>query len=450
VFIVVIQKIVMQEPKKSNPNMEYRNGKSASTGTSGQNDKIRVMLQIRVPRGQPSMAFESPALNIQGLELDKSYSPVPLKPSPETSFGMEAEGKEVVVVRGTIDNKAKLEELKRQPGVVRVDDDPKIAPFSPPDGQPDCQPGSAHGTLQDVANYLRVNEIWNAGRRGAGIVVAIADCGITAEGRPVKSGETSNRITNVIGGWPSQDWGTKSSDWEEHGNMCATDVLGIAPEASLYDIRITGPTDIEGLLSDALQGFRWAVDQYKQNKRPHIISNSWGIWQENWAPIYARDPNHSFTLIVLEAIETGIIVLFAAGNCGDLCPTNPKCGSDTGPGKSIWGANGHQRVITVGAANREEQYIGYSSQGPSALGAEKPDFCSISHFDGYFTSDNGTSAACPIAAGVMALLKQAKPSLTQDEAMTVLKNTAKDIGSSGPDPYAGSGIIRPKVAYDSL
>jgi subtilisin family serine protease len=107
--------------------------------------------------------------------------------------------------------------------------------------------------------------------------------------------------------------------------------------------------------------------------------------------------------------------------------------------------------MSVGAVNVKEQYVGYSSQGKSILGAEKPDFCSITHFKAYYDdADSGTSAATPIAAGVVALLKQANPALTQDQARELLKNTAKDIGSTGPDPYAGFGIIQPKAAYDKM
>ncbi len=87
----------------------------------------------------------------------------------------------------------------------------------------------------------------------------------------------------------------------------------------------------------------------------------------------------------------------------------------------------------------------------------KPDFCAITHFAGYFpnlnplgTSDGGTSAATPIAAGVIALYKQKKLDLTQDSIKNALKKTAKDIGPTGWDKHSGSGIIRAKAAYDEL
>jgi hypothetical protein len=55
-----------------------------------------------------------------------------------------------------------------------------------------------------------------------------------------------------------------------------------------------------------------------------------------------------------------------------------------------------------------------------------------------------------VAAGVVALLKQARPSLTQEVAKRLLKSTAKDIGPPGWDRHSGAGIIQAKAAYDKL
>jgi hypothetical protein len=46
--------------------------------------------------------------------------------------------------------------------------------------------------------------------------------------------------------------------------------------------------------------------------------------------------------------------------------------------------------MTVGAVNKDEEFVGYSSRGPACLDSDKPDFCSVSHFTGYFASDSGT------------------------------------------------------------
>jgi hypothetical protein len=296
-----------------------------------------------------------------------------------------------------------------------------------------------------VAQYRRGPDL-AAGIRGTGVVVGIVDGGITAVGRPVKPGEAGTaKVGRVIGGWPTADWGTTAAAWGNHGNMTSTDTLGMAPDAQIYDLRISDGNAI----SNALAGFQWAIDQHKANGTPQILSNSWGIFQESWDPQYATDPNHPFTRKVVDAVNEGILVLFAAGNCGATCPDG-RCGPDVGPGRDIWGANGHPLVMTVGAVNKNEQFVGYSSQGPAALDPRKPDFCSLTHFQGYFASDSGTSAATPIAAGVVALLKQSSPAATQDQIKQALRDTAKDIGAAGWDQHSGAGIIRGRAAFDRI
>ncbi len=398
-------------------------------------------------------------VGMAGFAMDEEFEPVPLRTTGEMGLTSTPE---TIIVRGTVRNEEAMAELRARPEVAGVWYDTPIAPFQFSHPHPevkkneaagpcpippcDCDPATPKGTMADVATYLGVDKIWAAGFRGAGIVVGVVDSGITAQGRPVKAGETPKRIPRVIGGWPTADWGTESSKWGDHGNMCATDVLGMAPESQLYDLRVAGSGGSPGTISRALQAFQWAITQHQTNGTPHVLTNSWGIFQESWDATYARNPNHPFTRKVVEAINEGILVLFAAGNCGHTC-ADGRCGSETGPGKSIWGANGHPLVMTIAAVNKNEQYIGYSSQGPAALDANKPDFASISHFTGYFTSDSGTSAATPIAAGVVALLKQAKPALTQDACKQAIKNSAKDIGPAGFDPYVGAGILQAYSAW---
>lgn len=232
--------------------------------------------------------------------------------------------------------------------------------------------------------------------------------------------------------------------------MCANAVLALAPNAQIYDIGLLkSQGTITGFLSDAIAAYNWALAQHAINGTPQILTNSWGMYQKAWAPDYATNPNHPFTRKVLETINRGILVTFAAGNCGSVCPSG-RCAGDTGPGNSIWGANGHPLVMTVGAANIDEEWIGYTSQGPAALAPDKPNFCAPSHFRGFTQNDNGTSAACPVAAGVLALLREADPSLTQGRAKLALQVTAKDLCAPGWDPNSGWGMIHALRAHRTL
>jgi subtilisin family serine protease len=444
---------------------------SKGSGTMGDAAE-HVLVELRVPVGKSAAAMA--ALSLPGVTIDPSYAPIPIPQASDAGAKLVGSGEQVVIVRATVGADG-FAELKRQPGVVNVWKDTPIAPFNElaedvgvavfrgpsgveaddailpqlvegfatcPIGTCDCSPGTPKGSMAEVRAYLGVDQIWAAGHRGDGIVVGVVDGGITAIGRTPKPGETA-RIGNVIGGFPP-DWGTTAAAWGDHGNMCATDVLGMAPNAKIYDLRISDGA----FISAALAAYNWAINQFRSNGTPHILTNSFGIFQEAWDSDYARNANHPFTRKVVEAIDLGIVVLFAAGNCGATCPDG-RCGPDVGPGRSIWGANSHPRVITVGAVNRNEQFVGYSSQGPGALDSNKPDFCSITHFTGYFNSDSGTSAATPICAGVAALLKQANPSLRQDEVKSAFRTTARDIGPVGFDQHSGAGIIRGKSAYDS-
>jgi subtilisin family serine protease len=453
-----------------------------------------VLVEVRLPAAQePSAALKAAAgFAVPAFQPDPEYAPVPVRPSPELASDLESKGEQVVLIRGTIEA-SKIAELEAQPNVVKVwSDEAVLQPFigksqgglatleaeegidkaervvvenpafvlpmeglgTCPFGTCDCTPGTPKGTIADVASYLGVTDIWAAGFRGDGIVGGVIDGGITAQGRPISSSDTSapgwpnKLIPRVIGGFPTANWGTTGVAWGWHANMCSTDVLGMAPNAQIYDIRISAG-GLPATLSAAIAGIQWAIDQHKANGTPQILTNSWGVFQKNWDPDYATNPNHPLTRKVLDALDEGILVLFAAGNCGGTCPDG-RCGTDTGPGKSIWGANSHPRVMTVGAVNKNEQLAGYSSQGPGALDPQKPDFCSVTHFQGFFNSDSGTSAATPIAAGVVALLKQANPGLTQDQAKGVLRDTAKDIGPAGWDQHSGAGIIRAKAAFDRV
>lgn len=433
--------------------MKKQTKTTAPTDASSGGQSQSVLIEMRVPQAEATLGATMRAGTMaatMGFVIDPDFSPVPVKPSNTQRMEMLAasEDNEHIVVKASLTDEQR-EAALANPNVVEIWSNPIIEPIACPIPPCDCTPGTPRGTIADVANYLGVNQIWSAGKRGEGIVVGVVDGGITATGRPLAAGETpAHTINNVIGGWPTATWGTRGASWGYHANMCSTDVLGMAPNCRIYDLRIADASATVGVVSNALQAFQWAIDQHRLNGTPHVLTNSWGIFKTADAPDYASNPNHPFTRKVVEAIDEGIIVLFAAGNCGDTCPDG-RCAT-SGPGHSIWGANGHPRVMTVGAVNKDEQFVGYSSQGPASLDPHKPDFCSITHFTGYFNSDSGTSAATPIAAGVCALLKQAKPTATHNSIKAALIATAKDIGPAGWDQHSGAGIIGAKRAYDRL
>jgi len=415
-----------------------------------ENDKVPVIVEIRVKKSLKLEISPEIARGIKttSFSLDENYKPVHMSPGRERA-SVIANDEKGIIIRGVI-KESKIKELESKPIVIKVWRDTKLDFFGYPCPIPPCDcSNSPKGNLSDVATYLGVDQIWSDGIKGQGIIIGIVDSGINAIGRVQKPGQTA-QIHNVIGGYPTNDWGTTSGG-NAHGNMTATDALGIAPGTQLYDMRVFDPDSLELSASNVLAAYDWAIDQYKNNGKPQILSNSYGLYEVDEIPEVkdaATNPDHPVTQKVVEAINEGIIVLWAAGNCGATCP-RPKCGKDDiGPGESIWGVAGHNLVMTVGAVNINGELAGYSSQGPAALDPIKPDFCSITHFAGYHSVDTGTSAATPVAAGVVALLKQADPSITQSQVKHLLMEAATDIGPIGWDQHSGAGIINAIGAYN--
>lgn len=447
--------------------------------------QVRVLVQLQVAqRADVSEIFriaESWKESV-GFEVDRRYRPVAIRlpragreearPSKDQREAVRPPGYQqeearvpprTVVLRGWI-APAQIPALERQAGLPKVSVDARLEPTRRI--AVDCaRKGPPIGDVKSLVSRLGVDRIWGAGYDGAGVVVAVVDGGIAARGQPVNPSErpaipSPPATGRVVGGWP-HDWGRTSAGWGQHGNMMAYDIQAVAPAATLWDIRIFEPGgDFGAYVSNAIAGYREAIDTHRQRGEPHILSNSWALYDRANGPSFASDPHSEFALIVEEALDEGILVLFSAGNCGGPCPFS-LCGpGDKGPGNSILGPNGHPRVMTVGAADLEDDWCGYSSQGPAVLPphARKPDFCSYTRFNGYFPSadpglrdfDGGTSAATAVAAGVVALLKHKRPDLTQDEARAALRETAEDIWSPGFDQNSGAGIIRAKAAFDSI
>ena len=435
---------------------------------------MRVLVQFRSSpavhaatlRGEAMPSFAATTAEpIPGLVIDPAYNPVqvptpqtdepgasPYRYSPAVSFSMAPE-KATYLVRGTVpddpdDQRAAVAEATARPEVVGVYSDPVISTCLVCPGDP------AVGNHQDVATQLGVKALADAGLDGYRVPVAIVDTGVNlahleSKGRDPKLSRQRSWAPAGVATRPGQHP-------VGHGTMCAYDVGIAAPKATLLDHALLqsetpGETAMSGLLSDAVLSYSRLLEIIQAipaSRRSLVVNNSWGMFSSTWDfPVghpgnYSDNPAHPFNVIVASLESAGADILFAAGNCGRDCPDS-RC--QFGTSRPICGANSHPSVLSVAGVDTRKRRVGYSSQGPGRIAPDKPDLSSYTHFtgSGVYPADGGTSAACPVATGVVAAVREKYPSsvLTPAELRALLFKTAQDLGGTGFDHDFGWGVI---------
>lgn len=192
-------------------------------------------------------------------------------------------------------------------------------------------------------------------------------------------------------------------------------VAGVGWNFGIMPIRVSNRADGTALLSEILEGARWASDN-----GAYAINCSFGG---------AEDPEtrSSGGHIRLE----DHLLVFAAGNDGLANQTND------------W-----ENVTIVGGSNASDNWVGWSHTGVGIdCIAPAVSIRSTNRTGGYgFTT--GTSFAAPITAGALALVRDANPSLTADEVEFLLLNACDDKEEPGQDDRTGWGRINVGRAVD--
>ncbi|GGL50728.1 S8 family peptidase [Planomonospora parontospora] len=444
---------------------------------------MRVLIQLRpspdvvaaVADPRRTAAAADVADGLPGVLLDPSFAPVavprpvppaggdPLSLNQPLRFSLAAEDASVLV-RGEISDDEAAVRLALlpalRPDVVGVFADPVI------ESNLTCGGDAPVGDWHDVARLLAVEDLAGEGLDGSGVALAVLDTGINTAHVTRHLGREFT--LDAARSWNPAGVTGKAGEFEVgHGTMCAFDTLIAAPRATLLDVpvllsRRPGGSAVDGLLSDAVAAFahlRTVLDAQPEESRALVISNSWGSFSPRWDfPVgspgnYSDNPAHPFNLIVASLDAAGADVLFAAGNCGRDC----RDGRCAFPDRPIVGANSHPRVLSVGGVDTGGERVGYSSQGPGRLDGRKPDLCAYTHFSGSKAfgddqPDSGTSAACPVAAGLVAAVRTRWPAsrLSPAQLRTLLRRTADDRSEVGFDHDYGYGVVDPRGILAAL
>jgi serine protease AprX len=317
--------------------------------------------------------------------------------------------------------------------------------------------GTVKAILDIAAPVVNAPDAWSNSLTGKGVGVAVIDTGVyphpDLNGRISAFKDFVNKKTA-----PYDDHG--------HGTHVAGDIAsdgissnalyrGPAPGCNIIGIKVLDGSG-SGRLSTVIQGIQWCIEN-KDRHGIRIINLSLGSIPSQ---SYREDP---VCQAVEQAWKQGIVVCAAAGNDG------PGSGTIYSPGTD-------PAVITVGSMNDKNKIdfsgysvAGYSSRGPTIDNLVKPDVLSpgtniISLLSPDSTLDrqnrrarvgkeylalSGTSMAAPVCSGIVALLLEAKSTLTPDEVKNILKESARALPDA-TDNDQGSGLIDAKKALSMI
>ncbi len=274
---------------------------------------------------------------------------------------------------------------------------------------------------------MNVFDAWNVTNGSSSIKVAILDEGVDLT--------HPDLLANMLGGYDGtgQGSGGAPSGDDAHGTACAgivaavgnnnQGVAGVAYNCKIVPVRIAYSSGNSWVTTNTWIGnsINWAWS----NAGADVLSNSWG----------GGGNSSTINNAISGAVNSGrgglgAPVLFAAGNDNSSVSypatrTNTiavasmsMCYERKNPsscdGETWWGSN-------------------YGTNLDVAAPGVKIYSTDISGSDGYSSGNyvatfNGTSSATPNAAGVMALILSANPSLTEAQARYAMESTCRKVG----------------------
>jgi len=284
------------------------------------------------------------------------------------------------------------------------------------------------------------------GADGTGVTVAVVDSGIDAT-HPDLAGRVAGNWRLVDGAFVPAAGDTNGHGTHVAGIVAASGAssggahAGTAPGATLVGLDILSQSFTT---TSALLAYDW-LHQNAAQQGIRVVVNAWGRTGEP----RTFDPDDALIQAVDRVVDDGVVVVFSASNHGPIAGSLSVEAQDP-------------RVVTVGAVDDAGQIAPYSSRGPvePAKGGAwaKPDVVApgdrvvglrsqettpdpATDPDALHREMSGTSQAAPHVAGLVARMLQANPRLAPDDVLRDLRESAIDLGPTGPDAAYGQGLV---------
>lgn len=325
-----------------------------------------------------------------------------------------------------------IEPLSEEAGVYRTRDASVISDLSAAGILEDCSPDGTvylQDFAEDTAYYGKYTSrsvpaatgcayAAQKGITGAGVRVAVIDSGLmSGYGQYTDAVIVPGENYLVAESDPNR---TDTTDTYGHGTAAVSVIadreFGVAPKATVIPLKcFDGKTSQWSYVVAAIYA---AVNDYDCD----VISMSLG----------ATGPNSSVEDAVKYAQARGAIVVGAVGNLSSTTTGND----------GLFYPAAYDGVIGVGMTNLKKE-VHSLSRHTACVDVVAPGYSipARSCSTGAVIKKSGTSFSTPIVAGAVALALSADPTLTQDEIITLLHDTAEDRGDPGFDYGYGYGFL---------
>lgn len=339
-----------------------------------------------------------------------------------------------------------IQELSFVKSVTKVFEPTKSSTDEETDWQPLNQSDkNTFANLNYGASYTQVammngHILHGNGYLGDGMVIAVLDAGFL-NANTHSAFDSLRQKGRILG---TRDFVNPHSDiYQEHyhgtmvlstmGGYVDGNLIGTAPRAKYWLIRTE-----DAATEQIIEEYNWAAGaEFADSVGADIINSSLG-----YTTFDVAGQNHSYqdlngnsapaTLAANMAASKGLVVVVSAGNDG-----NSTWHYISTPADSPY-------VLTVGAVDNKKIKADFSSFGPTADGRIKPDVCAMGKgtvlaiATGTTGTSNGTSFSSPLMAGMVACLWQAKPTLTAQQIIELIKSSSSNY--STPNNSIGFGI----------
>ena len=297
-----------------------------------------------------------------------------------------------------------------------------------------------YGLAEFQSKSLNINPLHKQNYLGQNVVIAILDGGFSNVDK-IEAFHHLRQSNRILG---TYDFAAQESEVYgdgEHGTMVLgcmagfveNKFIGTAPLASYYLLR----TEDAGS-ETVTEEYNWISGaEFADSVGADLINSSLGYtkFDKNVGSYSYADMNGKTPLIsrgATIAVSKGILVVNSAGNSGN------------DSWKYIGAPADADKVFSIGATNKENQRVAFSSVGPTSDGRIKPNIAALGsnaaviNSAGSVTTASGTSFSSPIICGTLACLIGKYTFLKPEVIMHAVEQSASN--SQNPSNELGYGI----------